>query len=87
MNLIKKKALAVKQKTSDLVSQAWAKAAVATLLATAGASAHAGPFDDIMDAIDLGSVATKIVAMGVIVVGVYLAMQGISVAKRVISKV
>jgi hypothetical protein len=40
-----------------------------------------------MDAIDLGSVATKIVAMGVIVVGVYLAMQGISVAKRVISKV
>lgn len=83
MTLIKQKALAVKQKTANL----WAKASVAAVVAVAGASAHAGPFDDIMDGIDLGSVATKIVAVGIIVVGIYLAMQGISVAKRVISKV
>ena len=72
-----------KQKAGNL----WAKASVASMLAIAGASAHAGPFEDIMDGVDLGAVSTKIVAVGLIVVGIYLAMQGISVAKRVISKV
>ena len=82
MSKFKLALLDAKQRSSNVL----AKATVGALAASAGL-AHAGPFDDIMDAIDLGSVATKIVAMGVIVVGIYLAMQGISVAKRVISKV
>lgn len=65
----------------------FAKAGGGAALAFAGSAARASGFDDIMDAVDLGSVATKIIAVGLIVVGIYLAMQGISVAKRVISKV
>lgn len=76
-------ALATKQNAGN----AWLKATSAVMVGLAATGAHASAFDDILDGVDLGSVATKIVAVGLLVVGIYLAMQGISVAKRVISKV
>lgn len=76
-----------KAKTKVSENSNFAKAGGGAALAVAGSAARASGFDDIMDGVDLGSVATKIIAVGLIVVGIYLAMQGISVAKRVISKV
>lgn len=66
---------------------AWAKASVAGLVLAASASARADGMSDLLDGIDLAGVGTKIGAVGLVVVGIYLTMQGISVAKRVISKV
>lgn len=50
-------------------------------------SAHAAGMDDILDEIDVSGIATKVGSIALVVVGVYLTIQGISVAKRIISKV
>ncbi len=63
------------------------RAGVAAGLALAGSASHAAGFDDILDAISISSFDTKIIAVGLVVVGIYLTMQGITVAKRVISKI
>jgi hypothetical protein len=41
---------------------------------------------DIFAAIDLGSVTTAVVAAGVLIVGIALALKGISLAKRAVNK-
>lgn len=68
------------------------KAATVGALALLGASsamaqAVAGPFDAFFDAIGLSGVAAKVIAVGVIIVGIALAFKGPDVAKRVIRKV
>lgn len=59
-----------------------------SLLAMHGAMAQtAGPFDEFFDAIGLGGVTAKIVAVGVLIVGIALAFKGPDLAKRVVRKV
>lgn len=66
------------------------KAAAAGLsaLALTGA-AHAQTatgIDSLFDAVDFAGVATKVIAVGVVVVGIAMALKGISLVKRVIGK-
>lgn len=41
---------------------------------------------DIFAAVDLGSATTAVIAAGVLIVGIALAMKGITLAKRAINK-
>lgn len=80
----------VKEKMSvakTAADHAWAKASVAGLVLAASASARADGITDLLDGIDLAGVAAKIGSVALVVVAIYLTIQGISVAKRVISKV
>lgn len=79
-----KEKMAVAKTAAD---HAWAKASVAGLVLAASASARADGITDLLDGIDLAGVAAKIGSVALVVVAIYLTIQGISVAKRVISKV
>jgi len=43
--------------------------------------------DALWQAVDLSGVATKIGAIGVVVVGIHMTIKGISIVKRVVNKV
>lgn len=66
-------------------------AAVGTSLLLIGSAAMAqtadGPFDAFLDAIGLSGTAAKVIAVGVLIVGIALAFKGPDIAKRVIRKV
>jgi type IV secretory pathway VirB2 component (pilin) len=64
-------------------------AAVAGLALSTMAMAQTatGPFDAFFDAISLDGITAKVVAAGVIIVGIALAFKGPDVAKRVVRKV
>lgn len=67
-----------------------AKAAVLPLLALSTVAAHAqttSPFDTLLDSIDLGGATAKIVALGVLVLGICLAFKGVDIGKRAVKKV
>lgn len=73
-------------------SQAASKAtAVGTALLLIGSAAMAqtadGPFDAFLDAIGLGTTSGKVIAIGLLIVGIALAFKGPDLAKRVIRKV
>lgn len=53
------------------------------------ASAQSTPtgIDSILDAVDLSGITTKVVAMGLLIVGIALVFKGPDLAKRVIRKV
>lgn len=66
----------------------WQKATVATGLVLASGYANAAdPISTLLDGIDINSAGAKIAAFGLVVVGIVLGIHGISVAKRVISKI
>ena len=67
-------------------SKALALAAAAPFLLVNSAHA-AGPIDDMLGAIDLSSIATKIGALGLVIVAIALVFKGPAIAKRIISKV
>lgn len=70
------------------LSQKAATVGALSLLAMHGAMAQtAGPFDAFFDAIGLDGVTAKIVAVGVLIVGIALAFKGPDLAKRVVRKV
>lgn len=63
-------------------------AALSTLgAAVAMQSAHAAGFDDFIDAVDLTGLAVKVIAAGLLVVGVAVAFKGSDLGKRVVRKV
>lgn len=66
-------------------------AAVGTSLLLLGTAAMAqtadGPFDQFLDAIGLGTTSGKVIAVGLLIVGIALAFKGPDIAKRVIRKV
>lgn len=73
-------------------SRAAAKvAAIGTALTVVAGSAMAqsttGPFDAFLDAIGLGTTSGKVIAVGLLIVGIALAFKGPDIAKRVIRKV
>ncbi len=45
------------------------------------------PIETLFAAVDLGSVATAVTTLGVAVIGIALAMKGISLVKRAVGKV
>ena len=66
-----------------------AKIAVASTLCSAMVmqSAYASGFDDFIDAVDLSGLAVKVIAAGLLVVGVAVAFKGSDLGKRVVRKV
>ena len=50
-------------------------------------AAHAAGFDDFIDAVDLSGLAVKVIAAGLLVVGVAVAFKGSDLGKRVVRKV
>lgn len=75
-------------KVVKFLQKNWQKTAVATGLVLASGYANAAdPISTLLDGIDISSAAAKIAAFGLVVVGIVLGVHGISVAKRVISKI
>ena len=70
-----------------LLGQANAKVAVASLLLMASAGARAEGIDDIWAAIDLTGLSAKIVAAGVLIIGITMAFKSIGLGKRTVNKV
>lgn len=64
-------------------------AAMVAVMAAAPAMAQTttSPFDPFFDAISLDGVSAKVIAVGLLVVGIALAFKGPDIAKRVIRKV
>ena len=68
-------------------SKALAVAGVATLGASSAFAQATNPITTMLDAVDIGGVATAVAAVGLLIVGVALTFKGPDVAKRVIRKV
>ena len=68
-------------KTRSIARQYGAK------VVAASASSHAAGLDDLFDAIDLSGVSVKVLALGVVIVGIALYMKGPAIVKRIIAKV
>ncbi|WP_202759662.1 hypothetical protein [Delftia acidovorans] len=75
------------QQTRVIARKFGAKAVAATGMAMAVTASHAAGMDDLFDAVDVSSVATKITALAVVIVGIALVMKGPSVVKRIIAKI
>lgn len=74
-------------KTRSIARQYGAKVVAGSAGALAVASAHAAGLDDLFDAIDLSGVSVKVLALGVVIVGIALYMKGPAIVKRIIAKV
>lgn len=61
--------------------------AAAMVAPSAMAQTEASSWDSFFDAIGLDGVAAKVIALGVIIVGIAMAFKGPDVSKRVIRKV
>ncbi len=69
---------------------AWLKAAAAgasTLALSTAARAQGTGIDTLFDAIDLSGISAKVMALGVLIVGIALVFKGPALAKRIISKI
>ena len=75
------------QKTRSIARQYGAKVVAGSAGALAVASSHAAGLDDLFDAIDLSGVSVKVLALGVVIVGIALYMKGPAIVKRIIAKV
>lgn len=76
------------QKTRELIARGYAKTGAvvgATLLASPVFAQSA--FDAFIDEVDLAGVATKIIAAGLLIVGIAVAFKGPDLAKRLVRKV
>lgn len=74
-------------KTRSIARQYGAKVVAGSAGALAVASSHAAGLDDLFDAIDLSGVSVKVLALGVVIVGIALYMKGPAIVKRIIAKV
>lgn len=73
--------------TRNIARKYGAKIVAATGTAMAVTASHAAGMDDLFDAVDVSSVATKVTALAVVIVGIALVMKGPSVVKRIIAKI
>lgn len=71
---------------ADFTNTQAAKAGVVVALALASMGAHADPAA-MLESIDLSGVATKVLAIGIIVIGIAFTIRGIVLSKRVVNKV
>lgn len=71
----------------NLLKTGWQKATVATGLVVASGYANAAdPISTLIDSIDITAVSAKISSFALVVVGISLGIQGISIVKRMINK-
>lgn len=79
----------VKARLSNLYHNAGARAAVVLATAAAAVPAHAqtSSWDQFFDAVDMSGVSAKVIAAGVLIVGIAVAFKGPDLAKRVVRKV
>lgn len=74
-------------KTRSIARQYGAKVVAGSAGALAVASSHAAGLDDLFDAVDLSGINVKVLAMGVIIVGIALYLKGPAIVKRIIAKI
>jgi len=74
-------------KTRAIAQKFGAKIAVGTTALMVAGMSHAAGLDDIFDAIDLSGISAKVLALGLLIVGIALIMKGPSIAKRIIGKI
>ncbi|CAM3932059.1 hypothetical protein [Paracidovorax anthurii] len=79
----------VRVRVASKIKSAAAKVSAVSFLvaATAMQSAHAAGLDWIWDELDLSGTATKVVAAGVVIIGIALAFKGPVLGKRVVKAV
>ena len=75
------------QKTFSAARQYGAKVVAGSAGALAVASSHAAGIDDLFDAVDLSGISVKVLALGVIIVGIALYLKGPAIVKRIIAKI
>lgn len=51
------------------------------------AMAQSDPIGDMLDAVSLSGISAKVIAMGLLIVGIALAFKGPDLAKRIVRKV
>lgn len=74
----------------NLARSAHARATVAAGLAMSSALANAqtaDPITTLFDAVDFSGITAKIVALGVVVIGIVIAFKGVDIVKRIVRKV
>lgn len=70
-----------------LLKNGWQKATVATGLVVASGYANAAdPISTLIDSIDIAGASAKIGSFALVVVGIALGIQGISIVKRMINR-
>lgn len=77
------------RKVSALYHSTGARAAVAltTFGLASGAHAAGGGISDVLDAVDLSTISTKVGALALVIVAIALVFKGPDLAKRIIRKV
>lgn len=69
------------------IKEKWARLSLVPVSMMVAASAHAGPIDTLLDAIDISGVSAKVTAVATVIVGIALVMKGPVIAKRLISRI
>ena len=70
----------------NAVTKPAAMASVAAMTLASQAHAQAAPYDGIFDAIDLAGISTKVIAVGVVIIGIALVMKAITLGKKTVNK-
>lgn len=72
----------------NLAANQYARAgALVTMATPAFAQSTTSPIDTLFDGVDFSGIATKVVAMGAVIIGIVVAFKGVDLVKRVIRKV
>lgn len=77
----------LKNRSFGFVKRAASGVALASLSVAVMAQEATSPIDSLFDGVDFAGIATKVVAIGLVIVGIVVAFKGIDLVKRVIRKV
>lgn len=73
------------------MNKVFQKVSLGALALSAAVAAHAegaaDPISQMMDAVNLNGISAKVVALGLVIVGIALAFKGPTLAKRIINRI
>ncbi|MFA9283878.1 MULTISPECIES: hypothetical protein [unclassified Comamonas] len=75
------------QNLAALAAHQYARLGVAAGTAMMAVSSHAAGVDDLFDEIDLAGISAKVLALGLIIVGISLVIKGPAIVKRIVAKI
>ena len=74
------------EKTMNVARKYSAALTVGATTLAVNAHAQAASYDPIFDAIDFSGIATKVLAIGVVIIGFVLIMKAITLGKKAVNK-
>lgn len=71
----------------NIAANQYARAGALVTMATPAFAQSTSPVDTLFDGVDFSGISAKVVAMGVVIIGIVVAFKGVDLVKRVVRKV